>query len=75
METVMGVFDGRHSDVGIPVDNAWRNIVPKEDLRNWHSPAAICDPNVGTLLEVLRSGLDECFRSGWAIDIDRLLPV
>ena len=45
--------------------------MPEKHLSNWYTAPTIGNPDLGTLLEILYGSLDQCFRSGWTIDIDR----
>ncbi len=71
----MGVLDRRHRDVGVLVDHASADIVPKEQLADRDRSAAIGDSDVRADAEVLNRCLDQVFGFGRAIDVDGLRPL
>jgi len=68
----MAVFDCRHFDVRVLINHTRADIMTEKHLDYRNRAAAIGDPDLGTNLEVLHSGLHELFCSGRAVDMDRL---
>jgi hypothetical protein len=72
MELKMTVFDGRHPDVRVLVNHSGFDIMTEEHLRYRYASTPVGNPDLSTNGEILHSGPHQLYRSGRAIDIDRL---
>jgi hypothetical protein len=71
MKSKMAVFDGRHLDIRVFINNPGADIMTEEDVGYRHAAASVRNPDLGTDGEILDSGLDQLFCPGRARDMDR----
>jgi hypothetical protein len=72
MEIEMAIFDRRHFDVRVLINHTRADIVTEKHLGYRYCAATVGNPDLGADTEILHSRLDQLFRSGRAIDMDRL---
>jgi hypothetical protein len=75
MKRKVRVLDRLHLEVPILVSQSDADVVTEEHPSDWNGTASIGNSNFGTQRKILHGGLNQHFRPGRAIDVDRLRPV
>jgi hypothetical protein len=75
VETKMAVFDSRHLDIHVVVNQSGANIVAEEHLSYRHGAASVGNPDLSTYREIHHSGRHQLYGPGRPIDMDRLRAI
>jgi len=72
VESKVGIFDCCHLDIGILVNHSGTDVVAEEQLLNRDCTTSVGNSDLGADGKILHRSLDQIFRPGWTIDVDRL---
>ena len=72
MKREMAIFDGRHPDIRVLVNNPGANIATHEYLGYRYGPASVGNTDLGTDREVPHSGFDQFFCLRRTVNMDWL---